>query len=246
MFKVLLRIVFAVVIVLLIGLFVVYGYLPNLLASKIEKSAQVKTTVDTVGVSMNEIQITDLVMMNVPDSILPKALDVADIEIIGPISDFLKKRVELEKILIDDLYLSLEFNSKSDTNGNWTTIINNFNQTKDDPKETNYVVAVDRVILTNINIDLVYKDNPKNIQKIKIKDIELKNLSTDGDFPVNQLTKIIMQQALKQIFSIQNLGNMLKDLLIPDSTPPFINPLKPFFSLEDQLKEAFEGDLKKE
>lgn len=244
MFKILTRLFLALVVLILVGLFVIYGYLPDLLASKIEKSAQVKTSVGKVELSMSEIEINDLVMQNVPNSILPKALDVQEIAIKGPITDFFKKKVQLEEILIDNLYLSLEFNSKSDNRGNWTTIINNLNQTKDDPKETNYVVSVNKVLLKNIKIDLVYKDNPKNIQKIDIKEIELNNLSTDGDFPVNQLTKVIMQQALKQIFSLQNLGNMLKDLLIPDSSNPIFTPLKPFFSLETQIKEALEADLK--
>jgi len=244
MFKILKRLFLALVVLILVGIFVIYGYLPDLLASKIQKSAQVKTSVGKVELSMNEIEINDLVMQNVPNSILPKALDVQEIAIKGPLSDFFKKKVQLEEILIDNLYLSLEFNSKSDNRGNWTTIINNLNQTKDDPKETNYVVSVSKVLLTNIKIDLVYKDNPKNIQKIDIKEIELNNLSTDGDFPVNQLTKVIMQQALKQIFSLQNLGNMLKDLLIPDSSNPIFTPLKPFFSLETQIKEALEADLK--
>jgi hypothetical protein len=244
MFKILTRLFLALVVLILVGLFVIYGYLPDLLASKIQKSAQVKTSVGKVELSMSEIEINDLVMQNVPNSILPKALDVQEIAIKGPITDFFKKKVQLEEILIDNLYLSLEFNSKSDNRGNWTTIINNLNQTKDDPKQTNYVVSVNKVLLKNIKIDLVYKDNPKNIQKIDIKEIELNNLSTDGDFPVNQLTKVIMQQALKQIFSLQNLGNMLKDLLIPDSSNPIFTPLKPFFSLETQIKEALEADLK--
>jgi hypothetical protein len=219
-----------------IAVFLIYSRLPSWISQKIEKSAGVTTSIGTIGLSTHEIALTDFVMMNVPGSILPLALAIKNVSLAGPDLNWNQKRVSFEKMTMDRLYLSLEFESKNHTNGNWTVIINNFSNAQTSSTNHTFVFAIDQVDIQDILIDLVYKDNPQSIRKIKIDKITLKNIASDKELPLDQLTKIIMQQILKQIFSIENLGNMLKDILAPPSSPPFFNPLKPFFSMGTEVE----------
>jgi hypothetical protein len=234
--KIFKRILGLFIIVFLIALFSLYTYLPGIVAKKIEKTTQVPVSIRSLGISLNEIEVNQFLMSNISGSILPIALNIDEVSIETPVTQFLKNETNINKIVCDNFFIGLEFNSKSDYRGNWTVIVNNMNQDSSSKSPSEKVINIRKLILNNVDIHLVYKDKPKQIQKLKINRIELDNLSTAGDFPIKQLSKIIIQQTLKQIFSIKNLGNMLKDLLNP--APIFKNPLSPFFSMDDSLEES--------
>jgi len=241
MFKFLLKSFIVLLVLFCGGVFLAYTYLPNLVSKKIQKLIEVPTFIRSIGFSTNQIEVNNLLIQNIPNSLLPVALKIDEITISTRLTKLFDKNVTIDSVDCDNFYVALEFDSKKSTNGNWTVLMNNIESNTKDTSSENKVYLIKVLRLKNVLVDLVYKDQPKEIKKIKIPSIELKNISSEGEFPVDQLTKIIIQQALKEIFSLQNLGNMLKNLLTPPLKATSLNPFQPFFFNQDGSNEL-EGD----
>ncbi len=234
MFKIITKIFLALLIVTLIGAFITYGYLPGIIAGRIQKIAAVPTSLKSVGISLDELDFKKLKMANVPNSILPTALEIDEISVKMPIKRVFDDKIVIDRMECENFFIGLEFASKSNRKGNWTTIINNIDANTPDTNKKNKSIFISRLGIKNVKIALVYRDNPKNIQKLDIKYLELKNISTEGDFPIDQLTKVILKLTLQQIFSLKGLGNMLKELLNPELPSSLLKP--PFFSHLDSVE----------
>ena len=75
-------------------------------------------------------------------------------------------------------------------------------------------VLIRRLILTNIDVDVVYRKEGGKVQRLKrIDRIELTDVSSEGGLPVDQLMNSVLGQMLKSVFEKQNLKNMLQNLL---------------------------------
>lgn len=158
-------------------------------------------------------------------SILPKAFSAESVLFQTPITNYLKKNIVVDEVDVKDVYVSLEFDSKKSKRGNWTTIMGNLQgpQKEKSTKQTKTAkpgrtVLIKKLILTNISVALVYRQGGGQVQNLPpIKRIELNNISSEEGLPTEQISNIIFQQMLKQIFSIEGLQNMLQDLLPPSN-----------------------------
>ena len=128
----------------------------------------------------------------------------------------LKDEIIVDEIEIDGIYLGLEFNNAKGVDGNWTELMKSLetrSAASTEPSGKKRSLLVKKVVLTNINTDLVYRDSG-NVQHLpKIDRMELYNISSTGGVPVDQLMNSVLGQMLKQVFIRQNLKDMLQDLL---------------------------------
>lgn len=236
--KIFIRIFCLILIFSFLSILTVYSFLPNIVAHKIQKLALVDTSIRSIGLSFNEIDVKKFQMDNLPNSILPVALKIDDILLKNPLSNYLDDQIIIERVNCENFTIGLEFDSKSSSTGNWTKIISNFDSASELSSKSSKSITINKLVVKNVIILLVYRDNPNQIKTLNIDQIELTNLSSSGEFPTAQITKIILRETLKQIFSLKNLGNMMKDLLTPQQWAPFTNPLKSFFSYSSQEQTA--------
>ena len=219
--------------------FIGWSRLPDIIANNLSKKLQVTVEIGDMGLQFNAITIDKVIIGNPPNTILSKAFSCRSIDILTPLNRYLNQEIIIDQINVNDVYLGLEFDSASGATGNWTRIMSNFkSSTGQDPdkgdkknpppsQESQRSVLIQRLILTNIDVDVVYRKEGGKIKKLpRIDRIELTNISSEGGVPMDQVMNSVLGQMLKSVFEKQNLQNMFQNLLqnsgIPKQIPlPF-------------------------
>lgn len=230
--------VFIVIIILVVAAFIGYTRLPSFISSTLSKKAKVAVSIQKIVFDTKNIQVSDLNVSNPEGSTLPTALTVDTINVDAPITNYFHDNIVIDQITLDTVYLSLEFYKPKSTTGNWTYIIANLNENTGQKKENSTEILIKKLRLNNVEIDMYTHNSGTGVKRLKpIKKMEFTNITSSGGIPSAQIMNVVMQQALREIFSIQNLGNMLKDALTPQNTPGnMLNTFKGLFS--DNTEEA--------
>jgi len=218
-----------IAIIVLSGIF--YSRLPTLLSNRLSQALQVFVSVKDVTLRPMKISIEDLVIGNVPHSILPKAFSADSIDIKAPLTTYANDPIVIDTIAIDSIYLGLEFDSASSTTGNWSSLFTPLSEKKNASKEKKSVI-IKKLVLTNIQVELVYRNKPNDIKKFPvINEIILTDINTEEGVPMEQIMHSVLGQMLKSVFIKENIKNALDGIFnSPQSTvEKFLSPFKGFF-----------------
>jgi uncharacterized protein involved in outer membrane biogenesis len=221
-------IIIVIVVILVILVFLGWSRIPDILAHHLSKEMKVLVEIEDVKLSMRSIDIEKLEIGNPSGYVLPKAFSANTININAPLRNYLDQEIIIDQILIDKVYLGLEFDSPRAKRGNWTTIMGNMKASQK-PGGKGKQALIRSLILTNISIDLAFKTEGGRIRRLApIKRLEFKDVSTEKGIPTEQISNIILSEMLRSIFRLENLQNMLEDLLQSPQTPvnQFLQPLK--------------------
>ncbi len=234
------KLLWALLIIILVGLvgaWIVYMRLPGLISSHLTEKAKVDVRISDVQITKKSIELDHLTMSNPQGSKLSYALKVQDIDIKAPLTTYVKDPIIIDQVLLDNVYIGLEFYKAGSTNGNWTYIVNNLNQGSDSDKAGTEVV-MKKVTLRNINVDLYTHQSGAKVKSLRpIKQMEFTNVTSSGGIPAAQLTNAIMKITLREIFSREGIQNMLEGALNPKNS---LNPLKNLFSDNEENPKAEE------
>ncbi len=212
--------------------FIFWSRVPDMLANNLSKKMKVSVSIDSMGLGWGKIDVNKIEIGNPPQSMLSKAFACREIDVVAPVTRYLSKNIVIDEIDLKDVYLGLEFDSASGTSGNWTRIMSNMQSTASKgAAKSEHTVLIHRIILTNINVDVVYKKDGGKIKKMPTIDrIELTEISSEGGFPMDQITKSVLGEMLKQVFIKENLKNMMQDLLQqPSPIQQYLSPFKGLF-----------------
>lgn len=225
--------VIALACIVIAGLFLLSSLAPDFIASGLSKNLKVAVTIGDMSFSLDKITIKHLDIANVPNSRLPKALSIKTICSKCPLLNYLKETVNIEQITLDDIYLGLEFDTPKSAQGNWTVLMSNLESTTaSTSKEESKTVIIKELILTNIEVDVVYKSSGGSIKKLKpIPRIVLHEINSSQGFPADQIMKSVLGQMLKSVFVEENLKNMFDDFLTNPPKNAADAILQPFKSL---------------
>ena len=234
-------IVIIIVAAVIVG-FIFWSRVPDMLANNLSKKMKVAVSIDSIGLGWGKIDLKKIDIGNPPNSILAKAFSCNEIDVNAPFTRYLNKNIVIDEIDLNDIYLGLEFDSPSSTKGNWTTIMNNIQSTtsagqvsmkkeKAAPEGSQRSVLIHRIILTNINVDVVYKKDSGKIKKLPtIPRMELTEISSEGGLPMDQIANSVLGEMLKQVFIKENLKNMLQELMNqPSPIKQYLAPFKGLF-----------------
>jgi hypothetical protein len=220
-----------IIIVTLVVIGIFYSRLPTLLSDKISQALQVFVSVKDVSLRPSTIAISDLTIGNVSPGILPKAFSAKTIDFSAPLTNYINNPINIDTITIDDIYLGLEFDSPTSTTGNWATLFQPLTSKKNSSPNAKTSVFIKTLVLTNIQVELVYRNNPGNIKKLPpIDKIILTDINTEEGMPMEQIMHSVLGQMLKSVFIKENIKNTLDDLLSPQSeVNKLLSPLKGLF-----------------
>jgi uncharacterized protein involved in outer membrane biogenesis len=245
LFSTLTGIIIVIILAAIVIGFIGWSRLPDILANTLSNKLKVSVEIDDMSLGWGKIEIDKVTIGNPPGTILPKAFSCGSIDVIAPFTNYLDQKIIIDQIDLNDVYLGLEFDSAKGTEGNWTRIMSNLKpsnaqQTNNKKKKAapptdsgpKRSVLIKRLILTNIDVDVVYRKEGGKIQKLKrIDRIELTNVSSEGGLPMDQVMSSVLGQMLKSVFEKQNLQNMLQDLLQQQGgLQQYIEPFKGFFN----------------
>ncbi len=205
---------------------------PAMIASALSEKLQVPVRVESVKFSFNSIVIKGFEIKNLPESILPTAFSAQTIIIKCPITNFLKKDVHIDHIIVDDIYIGLEFDNIKSEKGNWTRLMENYYSKIDAPaeKELKRTVHIERISLQQIRAQVVYKTDPGNIHTLPLVPYEeFTNISSTGGVPLDQIANSVLGKMLLSLFARENLKNMFQQFFNPENAVKhLIAPFKLF------------------
>lgn len=255
-FSTLAGIVVLVILAAVIVGFIFWSRVPDILANHLSEKLKVSVEIDSIGLGWGKIDVKEIQIGNPPGSILAKAFTCNEIDVMAPVTRYLSKNIVIDEIDVKDVYLGLEFDSPSGTSGNWTTIMGNLKSTtgagseptgsrkkkrKEEPapspSSSARTVLIHRLVLTNIDVDVVYRKDGGKVQKLpRIPRIELTEISSEGGVPIDQIMNSVLGEMLKQVFIKQNLKNMLQNLIENPNNPlePYLRPFKGLFNVAPQ------------
>ncbi len=232
-------IVFIVLIAIILLLFIGWSKAPDFIARHLSKQTHVTVSIDDIDVSLNSLRIQKTNIGSPKGSLLPKAFSSEEILLEAPLTHYLNQHIEIDEISLDHIYLGLEFDSKGSKEGNWTTIMRNMKQSSPttmqpkDQTKTARTVMIKKLLLTDLSIDLVYRNEGNNVKHLApIARLELTNVSSEGGIPADQISQLILAETLKSVFQQQGLENMLEDVFdMPQTTlEKFTQPFKSLFN----------------
>lgn len=234
----LLKLLVIVLLALIIFAFIAKSRLPDIIANNLSKKISAPVQIDDIHLTRNKIDIDKITIGNPSGSVLPKAFSCTQLFSLAPFTNYLKRHVVIDQIEIDNVYLGLEFKSPLTTEGNWSKMINQVN--KSSSKSTFRTVLIHKLILNNIDVDLVYLSEGNAVKRLRhIDQIELKDVSSEAGIPSNQITSLVLQEMIKNVLLQQNLQNLIQDVIQnPEKgIKKILNPLKKLFNTKIVLEE---------
>jgi uncharacterized protein involved in outer membrane biogenesis len=217
-----------------IFLFLLWSRMPDMVASHLAKRLKVGVEIGDMTLSMDAIGVDRFDIHNPAGYKLPKAFSAEKITIEAPLTSYLHDNIVIEEIDVNNVYIGLEFDNPKSTTGNWSTILNNAESAKEESSKSasNKTVLIKRLLLTNIQAELLYQSDGK-VRKLKtIKQIELKNISSQGGNIGDQLMNSALGEAVKEIFVQENLKDILDKLMNVPGNPlnDYLGPIKGIFN----------------
>lgn len=241
-------IVVIILVAVIVG-FIFWSRVPDMLANNLSRKMKVAVSIDSIGLGWGKIDLKKIDIGNPPNSILTKAFSCNEIDVNAPFTRYLNKNIVIDEIDLSNVYLGLEFDAPNSTKGNWTTIMSNIQSTtastqgkkkEATPEGSQRSVLIHSIVLTNINVDVVYKKDSGKVRRLPtIPRIELKEISSEGGLPMDQITNSVLGEMLKEVFIKENLKNMLQDLMNRPS--PIQQYLAPFKGLFGETEEEAAG-----
>lgn len=244
-FKSILGIIVICILAGVVVFFIAKSRLPDMIASRLSKTLQVKVQIGDMDFSLNKIQIDNLEIGNPRGYQLQHAFTAQEIDIHAPLTGYLNKDIVIDEIDVNNVYLGLEFASPKGTTGNWTTIMSNAQsaQTQSSQSTTDKTVLIKRLVLNNINADLLYQSEGNVRHLPTIPQIVLVNISSKGGNLTDQLMNSALGEMVKEIFIKENLKDAVDKIFqnIPGNNviKDALQPLKGLFNALDQEEEIY-------
>ncbi|MES2198826.1 MAG: hypothetical protein V4489_01475 [Chlamydiota bacterium] len=227
----LLGVTIALLAVLSLGAFLLYSRLPDLISDKLSKTLKVAVQIEDIHLSFRNITLDHFEIANIPKATLPKAFSAEKISFDAPLTNYIKDAIVIDEISLDQVYLGLEFESPTNLKSNWATLMSPLSADKSS-SGSKKTVFIKTLTLTNIQVDLVYKNKKNEVKKLPVIDkIVLTNINTEEGLPMNQIMNSVLGQMLKSVFLKENLKDAVNELLQePESTvDKLISPFKGLF-----------------
>lgn len=219
------KIVIGVVLTIMVVGFITWRKIPQIISSEMAQRTNVAVRLDTLRATPWTLTIKGFEIGNPKGFHLKKAFSMKKATVYAPLINYLKTRVIIPELVLNDIYLGLEFNNPTDRNGNWTVIINNVNQSvnkdiQDDPIPNPKSTFIKRVEANNINVEIAYKNKPGVIKKIPtVEQVILNNIDTKEGAPIRQIMSSVLGELIKSVVAKEHLKNMVEDTLKLKSGP---------------------------
>jgi len=220
-------------------LFLGWSQVPDIIANKLSKKLKVTVEIGDIDLALKSIEIEKIEIGNPSNCLLPRAFAAERISIDTPLTRYLHQDIVIEEMEIEGVYLGLEFDSPTSLRNNWATLLDHGKSAQDEDKASGKTVTIRSLILRDVQTDLVYHSQGKKVNHLPtIKKIVLKDLSSSGGSPFDQIMNNALGEMLKEVFIKQNLKDALEQLLKDKSDNPLQDTLEQFKGIFNALPQA--------
>lgn len=204
---------------------------PIILSNYLTNKIGLRVHVEKVDIFPRKIEIENITIENLPDSVLPTAFSAKEMILEAPIWNFLRRNVVLEKVTLSDVYLGLEFVSATDHKGNWAEILLKMQSAAPTsiPLQDHLVaqtILIRKLEFNRLSAEVVYKTNPDNVRKFpEIEQFEFINVDSQNGIGRGQFLKSILGEMLIAVFKKEGLKNIFSNLFfLPSNSYKVVSP----------------------
>ncbi len=228
--QILLKILIPILMLLIMSFYLFWNRVPQSLSKRLSNTFQTQVFIGDAQFRLDQISLYKIGIDSPQDSKLPQAFTCQDLKIHTFVTHYLKDEIVIDLIELDRVYLGLEFDSPSSTNGNWTKLMSNLEaSSKAETDNQGKTITIKKLVIRNIQCQVLYANKHDGVINLKpIDQLEFTNISSTEGFPIEQLSKSVLGQMLKQVFVQQNLQDMLKNLIQPQKQLNKVLPFKLF------------------
>lgn len=190
-----------VLFVLVIGTAVfVYTNGARVLSSILSTALNTQVTVGSISFDGNTILIRDIKVKNPPGSDAEYAFTVDAVDLEASLATYLRRTINIHKVLIGNVYMSIECYDALCSKTNWDSIIGNTDTSTSNSEqkiESERRVKIHYLSMENLSLEIHSKG--KDPQNINVKGpIVVKDIDTSKGIPIKVITNIILHQAFNQ------------------------------------------------
>ena len=227
------KLVLGLCLIAFVAAFIAGSKAPGFISDKLSKKLKVPVKIEDMHFSLNQLEVDQLDIANIPNSYLSKAFSADKIICKNELFNYFEDQISIDEIIVSDIYLGLEFDSPKGTQGNWTVLMKNLDSSSEKVSTKNSKsVEIKQITFRNIQVDVVYKSAGNNVKKLPmIKEIVLKNINTSEGLPSDQIMQSVLGQMLKSVFVQENVKDMFEEILDQpqNALDTLIQPFKGLF-----------------
>ena len=194
-------------IILFGGAFYVVEKAAEIMSYVISQKTGTPVHIDQIYFKKDAIRIVDLKIGSPSESKLKTAFKAGNIVIHAPISNYFNDPIVFNRILIEKIYLGIEFYNQDRTRGNWVTLMNRLGADDQDSKKGSYSI-IRELILRDLQIELLLAGSKPNYLS-PVNEIRLTNIRSDDGRIAEELTKIIIQKMMEQVFILKGIKTII-------------------------------------
>jgi uncharacterized protein involved in outer membrane biogenesis len=227
----LLKTIVPLFLVLFMAFYLVWHKVPSYLSNQLSNAFLTQVYIGDATLSPYTIALKKIAIGSPKNSRLPKSFACEKLSINTWLYEYLKDQVVIDEIVLDNVYLGLEFDTAQSTNGNWTILMQNLKNSKSaHQSKGNKSFFIKKLTVKNIQCQVLYNDRRNGLFDLSpIDELTFTDISTDKGFPIEQLMDSVLGQTLKEIFIRENLKDMLNKIIEQqDQIQQFVKPFKLF------------------
>lgn len=202
-------ILFGILIILNAIGYLAYANSALILAQIISHKTKLPVTIEKIDYNKASFTIHGVQLANPKEARLPTALKTETIKVDAPYRQYFDDPIVIDQILVDNSYINIQVYNKEQTKGNWHTIIDNMSEDHNSPLSIERPALIKKLILTNIKIDLILADGSMH-HLSPIDRLEFNDLSSDKGVPIQEISEIIVQKMMGQIFFEKGLKAIIE------------------------------------
>ena len=165
--------------------------------------------IESLNFKKHKIIIDNLEITNPPEAKTPFALKVEKITFTAPFYEYFRDPIIINEILLQNIFLNIEFYTKNQEQGNWVTLVNNTNTEHTSIFSAERSLIIRRLHLTDIDVNLVLAG--EKLKKLTpIKELTFNNVTSEKGIPIHELTEIIVQNLMNQGFIIKGMKTVFE------------------------------------
>ena len=210
--------------ILIIALVICFMCMSSIVGSILTSTFGVKTTVNATAITTNKIRFWQLKISNPKVAKTPYALTIGKIGIKAPITTYLSNDIEIKKITLDNLLLTIEILPGKGNLSNWDDIISHMSSPSPSASKSQKDTTIKELTITNIKIKII---DASGVEKINtIKSLTFKDLSTKNGDITSKIAKVIIMRMLFDVKNITNFPLKINNQNLNDFLKPIGNDIK--------------------
>lgn len=192
-------------------LFVAYENLPELISKSLSKKFNVPVQVADIdyAYALADIPFFELKKVEISNpqgAILPKAFSCNGMVFKAPYTRYFDRQIVIQNLIISQPYFSFEFESLEKFPSNWAVLMENLKKSIDKSLPKDRSVLIEKLVLHNIETDLVYKSEGNQVESLPfIREILLTDIRGSGSTVTNNILSIVFQNALEAVLKAHPL-----------------------------------------